>query len=163
VLRANPNAVGRVYGVYAAECHGPQKEQYDRVLDRGFDPKTNVVLEDGPTCAGLSAGEHATDHPAVQIVHHEDTETCIEGEFAAPGFLVLTDSYYPGWTALVNGEEAEIFKANDMSRAVGVPAGKVSVVFRYRPYSLYAGCGLAVVGVLLALGCWHAMGREKHG
>jgi hypothetical protein len=163
VLIANANAVGRAYGVYAAECLGPQKEQYQRVLDHDFDPKTNVVLEDGPTCTGLSAGKQVTDHPAVQIVRHEDTEISIEGEFAAPGFLVLTDSYYPGWSALVNGEDAEIFKANAMSRAVKVPEGKVSVVFRYRPYSLYAGCGLAIIGVLLGLGCWRAIGREKNG
>ncbi|MBZ0275461.1 MAG: YfhO family protein, partial [Anaerolineae bacterium] len=69
-------------------------------------------------------------------------------------FLVLTDAYYPGWTATVNGQPAQVEKADGMFRAVAVPAGVSTVVFEYHPGwwpgILIAG-GAAWLLVLVAL------------
>lgn len=52
----------------------------------------------------------------------------------AAGYLVLTDAYYPGWVAVVNGAPAPILRADLMFRAVEVAAGNSTVVFEYRPW-----------------------------
>jgi len=50
------------------------------------------------------------------------------------GLLVLSDAFYPGWTATVNGEPAKIYRTNIMFRGVAVPAGESTVVFEYKPW-----------------------------
>jgi hypothetical protein len=70
------------------------------------------------------------------------------------GWLVLSDLYYPGWEASVDGAAAPIYQANYLFRGVELPPGKHQVIFAYRPASLRTGIwlcllALAVVAFLL--------------
>jgi hypothetical protein len=72
-------------------------------------------------------------------------------------FLVLTDTWYPGWTARVDGQPTRLWRANHAFRAVRVAAGEHVVEFRYEPAWLMPGLvisavSLAVVGAMLATG-----------
>ena len=66
-----------------------------------------------------------------------------------PGFLVLSDAYYPGWNAYINGSKVDIFRANYAFRAVEVPGGKSILEFRYEPMSLYMGIALTAFSLLI--------------
>ena len=48
------------------------------------------------------------------------------------GFLVLTDQYFPGWKASIDGTVTKIYKVNGLVRGVIVPQGKHRIVFTYR-------------------------------
>ena len=71
----------------------------------------------------------------------------------APGFLVLTDQDYPGWSVTVNGVPAPVLAANHAFRAVPVPGGESIVVWTYRPLTLWAGAAISLtaLGVVVAL------------
>ena len=69
----------------------------------------------------------------------------------APCWLVLTDTWYPGWQATVNGRPAQIHRGNATMRAVRVPAGTSRVEFRYRCRPLALGTALALAALLLWL------------
>src|SRR5262249_32023527 len=83
----------------------------------------------------------------------EDRRNMVEisTESETGGFLVLSDTYYPGWQADVDGAPAKIYKADIAFRAVRVPPGRHLVRYVFAPtscrLSLYAGGA----GVLLAL------------
>jgi hypothetical protein len=64
-------------------------------------------------------------------------------------FLILSDKFYPGWTASVDGLKTPIFKANGCFRAVYVPAGGHLIQFDYEPLSLTVGFYCALVGASL--------------
>jgi uncharacterized membrane protein YfhO len=64
--------------------------------------------------------------------------------------VVLSDSWYPGWTVTVDGRAATAERANLAFRAVYVPQGSHTVRWSYRPRSYLVGRGISVV-VLLAL------------
>ena len=50
------------------------------------------------------------------------------------GYLVVSDSFVPGWAAEIDGERVGIVPVDVAFRAVAVPPGTHSVVFRYRPW-----------------------------
>ena len=67
------------------------------------------------------------------ITHYDDTRVEIAVESTAAGWLVLSDAYYEGWQATVNGEATPILRADVMFRALPIPAGESVVVMEYRP------------------------------
>jgi hypothetical protein len=73
----------------------------------------------------------------------------ISANLAKPGFLVLSDQYYPGWTAHIDGVEAPVYRANGVFRAVYLPAGGHLIQFDYQPQSVYLGLVLASAGALI--------------
>ena len=85
----------------------------------------------------------------------------IEANLNSPGWLVLTDAYYPGWQATVNGQPADILPVNVLFRAVSLPEGEHTVVFEFAPDSVRLGVlisGLSLLGIAIAL---VVVGRKK--
>jgi hypothetical protein len=80
-----------------------------------------------PRMTGLpptAAARLVEDGVSTLVVH-------VEG---SGGFLVLSDSFVPGWTAEVDGRAGDILPVDGAFRAVAVPPGTHSAVFRYRPW-----------------------------
>jgi len=64
------------------------------------------------------------------------------------GVLVLTDQFYSGWRATLDGQPADLYRADTVFRAVCVPAGDHVVRFEYRPLSLYIGMIVSAISWL---------------
>ena len=63
------------------------------------------------------------------------------------GLLVLPDTYFPGWSATVNGRERQVLATDGAFRGVLVPRGASTVEFHYEPSQFPLGVGLAVSGI----------------
>jgi hypothetical protein len=80
----------------------------------------------------------------------------------APGLLVMSDAYAPGWTAHIDGVEVPVVTANYAFRAVFVPAGMHQVSFFYRPASFELGLKLSLAGVaIIVSGCFASLLRRR--
>ena len=99
-----------------------------------FDPKLKVFVEEDIDW-GAEGGYAA--NAAFEM--YADQEVVVSTQASGDGFLFLSDTYYPGWKAYVDGEEATIYRANYAFRAVPVPAGEHTVVFRFEPESFKWG------------------------
>jgi uncharacterized membrane protein YfhO len=76
---------------------------------------------------------------------------------ASGGYLILTDTCYPGWRVYVDGKESSIIRANLLFRAVSLSAGQHRVEFSYEPASLRIGAAISSVTLLViavGLGWW---------
>lgn len=134
---------------------------FDAMLDEDYRPESGVVTMDAPE---HDLPERAEERPGTaRIVEYGNTRVVVEVDAARDGVLVLTDAYYPGWHARVDGEAAEIFPAYYMFRGVLVAEGKHEVVFEYFPVSLKTGLALSSVTMLLVdAGCiWLILRRRK--
>ncbi len=91
---------------------------------------------------------------AVHLVSYHANKVVLTTESDGDGFLYLSDTYYPGWRAYVDGKETKIYRANLAFRAVEVPKGRHTVVFKYVPMSFYIGLVLTLFGIVLCVWLW---------
>ncbi len=154
VIVENARVLPRTYVAHVATHVVGEPEALAAVGARGFDPWESVVLEGyAPSLVGDTQAPQPIT-PA-RIVHYDPTEVIIEADAERPGYLVLTDTFYPGWYATVDGEPATIYQANYLFRAVPIDPGHHRVVFRYTPTSFRLGAAislLALVGIVAILG-----------
>jgi hypothetical protein len=116
--------------------------------DPAFEPGTGVLLEAGPS-------DRPRSHPpagASQILSLRDAPNAvtIRANLEAPGYLVLADTWYPGWKATVDGEQVELLRANHAFRAVKLDEGTHTVEMVYRPLAAILGVWISI-GMLAAL------------
>jgi len=116
-----------------------------RVRAQGFDPRVAVVLDRQP---GLTA--KLSRDANVAIVDRRPTRVSIRVDAAGPGLLVLSDTFYPGWYAMIDDQPAPVLRANGVMRAVAVTEGHHRVTFRYAPQSFFAGAWISVATACLA-------------
>jgi hypothetical protein len=139
----NRSALPRSFVVPHAEVH-PEATALARLIEPGFDPLATVVLEEPPPIALGGPGLPGT----ATLVAYEPHRVVIDATTPSPAMLVLTDQYYPGWEATVDGQPAPILRADYLFRAVPLPAGTHRVEMRYVPHSFHRGLALAGTGLL---------------
>jgi hypothetical protein len=147
VVYRNPHALPRAYRVARAR---PAPPTLSRTLQRLASPRFDVgeVALVDPLPETLAGAEGRPAGGETEIVRYEPEHVIIRTQGDAPGLVVLSDLYYPGWQATVDGETVPILQANGVFRAVAVPAGTSTVTFRYRPASFIAGWALAAVAAM---------------
>jgi Bacterial membrane protein YfhO len=114
--------------------------------------RASVVIENASTTYSPDAHDIAQEgnEDTVHIMRHAPNEVELAVAVTKPSIVVLTDAYYPGWKATVDGRNVDIFRANSLFRAVEVPAGTHSVLFRYQPTSFYLGIGISLLTLCFA-------------
>jgi Bacterial membrane protein YfhO len=93
------------------------------------------------------------------ISSYEPNHVVVVLDSDSPGYLVLADPWYPGWTCTVDDEPTRLYRANYAFRAAAVPAGKHRVRFDFDPISYRRGrvisaaslAALATLGVVAIL------------
>jgi hypothetical protein len=131
--------VPRVYVAAAVEHETDPARTLDRLASEDFDPFVEENL-DQPVTLALKNGFRGQ----ARIAEYKSQAVTIRASLDDAGVLVLTDSFYPGWNAYVNGTQEKIYRANLFFRAVPLPAGDHIVEFRYEPTSFK-------IGILLSL------------
>lgn len=148
---------------------------------RSLDPRRAVILDGetnglGRDLTAAEAGSPPPAGPTVEIERYTPREVVIRAEVAQPGWLVLADTYFPGWRAYAStptaADEAKpseieltIHRANGNFRAVYLPAGQWRVRFRYSPRSFQLGVyssflALAALGFMAGYWSWSRLYRE---
>ena len=142
----NKGALPRAYLVGDYRVIGGSRERLRYLRGRGFDPRRQAVLEEEPEEGRGGAGGK------VEVGRYlaEEVEVRLEGHKG--GILVLSDTYYPGWRAYVDGKERPLMRANHVFRGVSVPEGARSVLFRYEPGSFRMGAWLSGVAFPIWVG-----------
>jgi hypothetical protein len=148
----NPNAFPRAWSVHQSrKVLGPQ-QGHDLLADSGFDAHNEIFLVgEVPPHLASCAGDD------VSIARHEPNYVRIEAQMECRGMVILTDTWFPGWRATVDGKSARIERAYGFVRAVLVEPGNHVIEMRYRPLSVYLGAALS----LLAAGIVIASVRRK--
>ena len=95
----------------------------------------------------LPALDGCSGSDSVTLLGRENERITIRAQMACKGLLVLNQTFYPGWQALVDGRPARIEEAYGALQSVVLDSGTHQVDFRYRPWTVYWGGLLTSVGL----------------
>jgi hypothetical protein len=112
--------------------------------------QVSVVEASGLPALVQSSGARAQ----VKITRYEANQIDLITATSETRFLVLSEMYFNGWHAYVDGEETRLYRTNYLFRGIIVPPGTHRIEFRYRPWSATIGAvvsGVALIVVLLLL------------
>jgi hypothetical protein len=116
-----------------------------KLIDDTEDKLRRYILE------GIIPGEQVVENTrdSAHIESYEMDSVTISATMTRPGFLILSDTFYPGWRATINGQPAKIFRANGFVRAIALDAGMHKVEFRYIPVSFFLGLAISIMTLLV--------------
>ncbi len=150
----NRHAFPRAFLVGSVASVPDHHAAIERMKQPGADPHLVAVVEGAPEPLGGAASG------SVAIRGYRADAVELDVETRDRSFLVLTDSFLPGWVAQVDGARVPIYPTNLAFRGIYVPAGRHLVQFTYEPRNFRRSVALAGVGGLAILGAvgWPVVG-----
>jgi uncharacterized membrane protein YfhO len=142
----------RAWLVYGAEI-ASDSTILKKIADPNFNSWQTALLE--PIAANQtdlanllphSETSSSTSSHALRTTSPSPQTLSIHVKTAEPGLLILSEPYYPGWQAAVDGQPVPLLRANYILRAVPVPAGEHQVTLEFRPLSLTLGAIISLLG-----------------
>ena len=147
----NEAALPRAFMAAEARCLDTA-EVLKRIRARIVDFRREVLLTD---CLDATPGDDRSprrDAPSpgtARIERYGADRVVITAESDRGGYLVLTDAWFPGWTASVDGRETRVERADHAFRAVKLGPGRHDVEFRYVPMSVRLGLALSALAAVV--------------
>jgi hypothetical protein len=146
-------------------------ELVDKVEEANFDLKSTVLLQESldekPRQKPVGVPLAGADPIQSVKLGHENIE--IDVETSQAGIVWVSDCYYPGWRAWVDGAKSNVLRVNHAFKGVFVEPGRHKIVMKFMPASFRRGVGLGIVGVMLLIfellwaRCHGAMNRRMLG
>lgn len=120
---------------------------FDKLLDPKFNPAKEVVLEKEPAVSPSNEANISN----VKYISYSPNESQIEVSTQQAGILFVSDTFYTGWQAYIDGNSTEILRANYAFRAIEVPKGAHKIVFIYDPKSFRIGEWISFAGLVILI------------
>ena len=147
---ANSSCLPRIWSVNRVTKADSPNEIFSRLQNPSFDPRKEAILQEeldsflprhqsGATISG------ADDPETLQFEQLSRNRFQVRREAATPALVVVSQIWYPGWTATVNGVSRPIKKTYGVLMGVFVDSGTSEVQFTYRPTYFYWALGLTIL------------------
>lgn len=134
----------RAWVVHNVTVAGTRDEVTQMVLAPSVNLRERVILDrQVPT-------EACTDQGNVKFDRYQNQHVALTAELSCAGVLVLSDNWFPGWKATLDGRPVPILLADGALRAITVPVGRHRVEMRYSPASIRWG-GAVSFGTFVSL------------
>jgi Bacterial membrane protein YfhO len=142
---------GRLFLTRQVSRVGSPEEALERLLDES-DPRV-VFLEVDPDTVEFDLAEELYPSGGVEgeVSWIMDLPDNVSLQVSQPSesWLILRDTFFPGWTCRIDGRPVQINRADYLFRAVSVPAGEHHVDFTYNPVSFQAGAAVSLASLLI--------------
>jgi hypothetical protein len=146
----NPHAYPRGWIVHQVVRVPSHEAVFHRIDQPGIDLH-EMVLMDTPLSQPLAP---AVGNESVQFRSYEADRMAMDVYATSAGLLVLSEMYYPGWVATVNGKASKIYQVDGALRGIAVSGGPNRVELEYAPSSFRAGATLSLLTLACVLAGW---------
>ncbi|MCL4458972.1 MAG: YfhO family protein [Chloroflexi bacterium] len=142
----NKKVMPRAFVVHKALIQPDHAAVLRQIQPPGFDPSRAVLLE-----SGMPISLAPTKPSFAHITRYSQNEITVRVEATARGYLVLSEVYYDGWRAYVDGEARPVLRADYLFRAIAVDEGEHEVRLVFEPSSFSMGLLITKLTWTLAL------------
>jgi hypothetical protein len=146
----------RAYLVQRVEVEPDSVAILNRFIAGGEDPHRVAFVSEGRPLRG-DPGPEASH---IRWLRGNNHSVRLEVDARARSLLVLTDTWYPGWTVTVDGERAPLERVNWHFKGVYLDPGSHLVRFEYRPRAIVPGAVVSTIGLLVLAAAVIAGGRR---
>jgi hypothetical protein len=150
----NTAALPRALFVTSPRVVSNHTDAWKAIHDPDFDPTRTIVLERNQvqgTVEGPRSEPSSTQAAHLAFVRYGLNVVEMRVEARTGGWLLLSDVYYPGWRATIDGQSTPVLRADYVFRAVKVPAGEHEIEMTFAPWTWR-------VGLVVSLTTWLALG-----
>lgn len=158
----NRSCLPRAWVVHQAVVEPSEDSVFGRLRDPGFDPLQIALVADNlgenlePAVEGLQE--------EVRFESYRPNRLELRVQAGSRGLLVLSEMFFPGWKATVNGRVSPIHKTDGLLRGIVIPDGESRVILQYAPISIMIGAILTFLAPLATLTiAFISMGRKSPG
>jgi hypothetical protein len=127
--------------------------QLSRLKDSNFDPERSVIFSEAPGEIGRPSSKPTALEARVQITSKGINGHRLRVESNEPSILVVSQMYYPGWKATVDGSEVPVYPVDLSLTGILVPGGSHDVRLFFQPASFKIGLALSLVSVVIVVYC----------
>jgi Bacterial membrane protein YfhO len=132
----------------------------NEMIHRPFAPDQEVILAaDGTGNAPVLETDRG-GYGTARVTAYAADAVRIHTSANDDAWLVLSDTYYPGWVATIDGQPASVLRGDVLFRVVPLPAGEHDVEFRFEPASVKLGLLISLGSLLVAAGALFVAGRS---
>jgi hypothetical protein len=159
----NKSVLPRAFAVPASgiEVYEDRNELLGRLRNPSFNPEQSVILSQRLPSFDTSGDSIVPFSSKVEMTDSQVNELAFRTQASKPAFLVLSQTYYTGWKATVDGAEVPIVHANIALSGIPLPAGTHDVRFRFQPWSFKAGALLTIISTVIIGGLLFAGLRSQ--
>ena len=159
----NPYAYGNAWFVDKVSYVENANQEIDKVGKLNL---RHEAVADAKFKEQLGQSVPQDDTSIVKLTQYKPNNLTYEVKSNKGGVVVFSEIYYPGWTATIDGQPAELGRVNYLLRALNVKAGNHKVVLDFHPTSIkktetVAYVGYAVLLILLIVGIWVEIKKNK--
>jgi len=147
----NPYSASRFRMVYQAKEVTTIQDLINYADSPEFNPKETVILEDLNISERLKRISGKKPYGKIDVITNTDRDLVFKIKTDQPGFFIISDTYYPGWKAYIDGKESKIYPANISQRSVFVDKGDHIIKFIYDPLSIKIGFAISTICYLLII------------
>jgi len=150
----NPSVLPRIWIVPASgvERFRDLNMEIERLKDAAFDPLKSVTIpETSPPFHAPADDTGSAFSGSAHIAESRITSFTMKTQASSAAILVVSQTYYPGWRAIVDGKPADVLQADVTLAGIAVPAGVHEVRLVFQPLSFRIGLGLSIVSVMILL------------
>ena len=154
----NPHAYGNAWFVNKVQYVNNANEEID-ALDSIIPTETAVVDARFKDVLKGTTESYKDSLSSIRLTSYAPNRLTYETNNAQDGIAVFSEIYYPdGWHVTIDGQPAELARADYILRTMYVPAGQHTIEMRFDPTSLhvtegiaYGALALLVIGIIVAV------------
>jgi hypothetical protein len=148
----NTAAFPRAFLVPTARVAPSLGSALSQMVHQPFEPSEEVILADDTASQSTGLAGERGGHGTARVTAYGPNAVRVHTSADDPAWLVLSDTYYPGWTATVDGQPTAVMRGDVLFRVVAVPGGEHDVELRFQPGSVTIGLAISVMALLAVLG-----------
>jgi hypothetical protein len=162
-LYENSNRLPRAFLVKSFQVLEGDQEFARAFIESAFNPRETVLLESQPFRFLTLKKQPSIPalSPAVRIVKYENNRMVLTVDTPEAALLFMSEAFYPGWKAYVDGKDEEILRANYVFRAIPVGPGSHRIEVVFEPLSFKIGLAVSLLTIFLLIAGWIIWTRRR--